>query len=268
MSGTALQTQNQTSVQKKEALNLDKVMSKVEKLLLGGDLAQLSADERLLYYKNLCNTLGLNPLTRPFEYVTFNGKLQLYARKDCTEQLRKIYEISIIDCSMEEKHGCIIAKATAESKCGRKDVDYGAVPLNASKPMENAKAIKVAATQAKRRVTLSICGLGVVDESELDGIKDHKLVNVDPNTGEILDVADKAKPVNASSKDKLIGLLKARLQEAIDLKVSSDLIRPVQSALDNVDAKTEKELTDLGKSLAAGIKIAKDANSVIDIVAE
>ncbi|MFM1889700.1 MAG: hypothetical protein RLZZ565_457, partial [Planctomycetota bacterium] len=60
----------------------------IEQVLISGDLSRLTAEQRNIYYKSVCDSLGLNPLTRPFDYITLNGKLTLYARKDCTDQLR------------------------------------------------------------------------------------------------------------------------------------------------------------------------------------
>ena len=56
---------------------------------------KFSAAERLNYYKAICKALGLNPLSQPFQYITLNGKLTLYARKDATDQLRKMHNVSI-----------------------------------------------------------------------------------------------------------------------------------------------------------------------------
>ena len=41
------------------------------------NLAALSAQDRLAYYRAVCDSLGLNPLTRPFEYLNLQGKLVL-----------------------------------------------------------------------------------------------------------------------------------------------------------------------------------------------
>jgi hypothetical protein len=56
--------------------------SRIEQVLLAGDLSKLNPDERVSYYLKVCDSLGLNPATKPFEYITLNGKLTLYARKD------------------------------------------------------------------------------------------------------------------------------------------------------------------------------------------
>ena len=63
----------------------------MENVLIKGDLSKLTAEERNSYYTAVCKSVGLNPLTKPLEYITLNGKLRLYALKDCTDQLRTIH---------------------------------------------------------------------------------------------------------------------------------------------------------------------------------
>src|SRR5687767_5690820 len=52
----------------------------VERVLVAGDLGKLSPNERAMYYLAVCRSLGIEPLTRPFEYLEVNGRLTLYAR--------------------------------------------------------------------------------------------------------------------------------------------------------------------------------------------
>ena len=49
----------------------------MEKVVIGGDLAGLNAAQRAEYYGAVCRSLGLNQLTKPFEYLDLNGKLRL-----------------------------------------------------------------------------------------------------------------------------------------------------------------------------------------------
>lgn len=141
----------------------------MEKVLLTGDLAALDAGQRLNYYDCVCRALNLMPLTKPFEYIVLNGKLTLYARKDCTEQLRRNYDISIEIISRELVDGVFTVVARAQMPNGRQDESVGAVFLPQSGEAKS-NAIMKAETKAKRRVTLSICGLGMFDESEMDGL--------------------------------------------------------------------------------------------------
>lgn len=142
----------------------------IEKVLVAGDLSSLNADQRVAYYNKTCESLGLNPLTKPFDYITLKGKLQLYARKDATEQLRKINGISITKLETKKEHDIYIVIAHALDKNGRVDASSGAVSLVGLKGDDLANAFMKAETKAKRRVTLSISGLGLLDESELETI--------------------------------------------------------------------------------------------------
>jgi hypothetical protein len=49
----------------------------VEDVLMRGDLSSLTQAQRLEYYNKVCASLGLNPLTRPFDFLTLNGKLTI-----------------------------------------------------------------------------------------------------------------------------------------------------------------------------------------------
>ena len=73
----------------------EEVASVVESVVIQGDLARLQPTERVTYYRTVCESLGLNPLTKPFEYLMLNNRLTLYARKDATDQLRAPRAISV-----------------------------------------------------------------------------------------------------------------------------------------------------------------------------
>lgn len=151
----------------------------LEKALIGGDLATLTTEERIGYYKKTCDSLGLNPLTKPFEYIKLNGKLTLYARKDCTDQLRKLHGVSIDKPDVQQIDNLIIVSISARDSSGRIDSDIGVVKKG---DMQNAaNELMKAVTKAKRRVTLSLCGLGMLDETEVETIpaKDVEFVNED-----------------------------------------------------------------------------------------
>lgn len=142
----------------------------MEKVIAEGDLSKLTSSERVLYYDAICKSLGLNPLTRPFEYIKLNNKLTFYARKDATDQLRDIKKISII--KLETKLIGDIYIVTVYGKCmdGREDIATGAVSIKGLQGDALANAYLKAETKAKRRMTLSISGFGILDESEVDSI--------------------------------------------------------------------------------------------------
>ena len=158
--------------------NIDNMKS-LESVLITGDLESLSAEERLQYYSKICDCLGLNPLTRPFDYLKFNGKTILYARRDCADQLRKLYGIQIKIITQVEDEGILTIHVAAQDKFGRHDEDIGAVNIAGLRGEARANAKMKALTKAKRRVTLSLCGLGILDETEADDIDKNTNVSFD-----------------------------------------------------------------------------------------
>lgn len=157
----------------------------IERVLVQGDLSKLSPEQRVIYYKKVCDSLGLNPYTKPFDYIMLNGKLTLYAKKDATEQLRRLNGISI-----EKLETCVIddlyiVKASAKARDGRTDVSTAAVTIGNLKGDAKANALMKCETKAKRRVTLSISGLGLSDEGEIETIPSAKKVDVS-ECGEII----------------------------------------------------------------------------------
>lgn len=168
--------------------------SVIEQVVMQGDLSKLNPEQRVTYYKKVCESSGLNPFTNPFAYILLNGKLTLYAKKDCTEQLRKINGVSIEGLEDRIVDDLYIVTARARDKTGRMDQSTGAVVIGHLKGEAKANAIMKAETKAKRRVTLSICGMGWTDESEIDSIPNAKPIDVDFNTGEIKGSATIVKP--------------------------------------------------------------------------
>lgn len=142
----------------------------IEHVVVRGDLTYLTPDDRMRYYDAVCTSMGLNPLTQPFAYIQLNGKLMLYAKKDCTEQLRRLHGVSVTDLDARVDGDLYIVTAKGRDKTGRTDASQGAVSLKGLTGEGKANAIMKAETKAKRRLTLSICGLGMLDETETETI--------------------------------------------------------------------------------------------------
>jgi hypothetical protein len=148
----------------------------VEKVVIGGDLSALNAAQRAEYYAAVCRSLGLNQLTKPFEYLNLNGKLRLYALRDCADQLRRLHGISIYITNREQMSDIYVVTARAKDRQGREDESTGAVTVGNLKGDALANALMKAETKAKRRVTLSIAGLGWLDETEVETIPQRRPV--------------------------------------------------------------------------------------------
>jgi len=148
----------------------------IAKVLLGGDLAQLTSPQKISYYRSVCDSLGLNPLTKPFEYIRLSGREVLYATRNCTDQLRHQHAISVTITAREIVEDCYVVTARASFPNGRHDESIGAVPIAGLKGESRSNAMMKAETKSKRRVTLSLVGLSTLDESEIDSIPGAQVV--------------------------------------------------------------------------------------------
>lgn len=153
-----------------QAVNSEDAGAALARVILEGDLSRLSPEQKVTHYNATCQSLGVNPLTRPLEYIRLNGKEVLYARKDCTDQLRALRKVTVTVVDRVIVDGLCIVTARASMPDGRADEEIGAVPLGNLAGEARANAIMKAMTKAKRRVTLSICGLGFLDETEVADI--------------------------------------------------------------------------------------------------
>ncbi len=141
-----------------------------EQVVIKGDLSKLTETDRMSYYSAVCNSLGLNPLTRPFEYISLNGKLTLYATRAAGDQLRAIRGITITNLDPRQIGELFVVTATGRDRTGREDASTGAVSTAGLRGEALANAMMKAETKAKRRLTLSLAGLGWTDETEVDAI--------------------------------------------------------------------------------------------------
>lgn len=151
----------------------------IERVLLSGDLTPLKPEERVLYYHHVCEGVGLNPYSNPLAYIVLNGKLVLYAKKDATDQIRNKRKISCQIMSRDQKGDLYTVVARATDPTGRFDESSGVVALSRLQGDALANAFMKAETKAKRRATLSLSGLSLLDETEIESIKGAVRVNYD-----------------------------------------------------------------------------------------
>lgn len=210
----------------------------MEGLVLKGDLATLSPGERLEYYARVCESLGLNPLTQPFGYIELDGKLTLYARREATEQLRKLHGVSCLIKSQERHDDVYIVTVETTDSAGRRDFATGVVDIKNRSGKDLANAMMRAETKAKRRATLSIVGLGMLDDAERDTLSDAVVNQVDMSTGEIIGSSDEAHHkgvIDVRSPQKERKELAPRdLQDALKSKAEKYKIGHVPDDLDYI----------------------------------
>jgi hypothetical protein len=152
--------------------NQDQQASIANQLILQGDLSKLSANDKVRYYNGYCERMGLDPFTKPFDILRLNGKEVLYCTRSGTQQLNKLHKVSHLITSRDTnaEAGVYIVTSKASLPDGRCTESIGAVNIAGLKGEAYANAIMKAETKAKRRATLDLLGLGVLDESEAETI--------------------------------------------------------------------------------------------------
>jgi hypothetical protein len=111
----------------------------------------------------------------------------------------------------------LVVTARATMPDGRVDESIGALPIDKLQGEARANALMKCETKAKRRVTLSICGLGMLDESEIEGAQatdNGGSLHLSPHSGpgENPDAA----PKESSSYGKCMADLAVMDREAFD----------------------------------------------------
>lgn len=149
----------------------DNMAALFNKLVLQADLSQLSEPELVQYYHAVCNRAGLDPMTKPFEVLTLQGRKTLYATKTAAAQLTAIHGVSvnIVD---KGKLGddTYYAQARVTKKDGSTVDDMGVVSIVNARGEGLSNAMMKAVTKAKRRAILSAFGIGLNDESEMEDL--------------------------------------------------------------------------------------------------
>jgi hypothetical protein len=252
-------------VMQRNNLQRDEIL---EKVMLNSDLSGLSPLEKVMHIKRVCESLGLNPLTNPLQLTKFDGKEILYCRKDGTEQLRKNHKVSITSMtSVLLDGGLYVVTASASLPDGRQDSSTGAVVIKGLNGNVLANAMMKCETKAKRRVTLSICGLGFMDESEVESLpmaQNKKTYQV-------------ATPVSVLPQKQEMDdpkLIFSNLLKEIEDAITLDTLKEIVTKLNQYNWKSQSVL--LGQLIDAKDKrkkhledeMVKDFNTEIDALGE
>ncbi len=144
----------------------------MEQVLARGDLSRLTDVERTQWYNARCEAAGLDPRCQPFDYITLQGKLVLYAKKSATDQLSGIHQIKleILSKNLDTQTGIYSVDCRATFPSGRFVEDTGVVFVQGLKGNDLANALMKGITKAKRRAILSAVGLGMLDETEVEDL--------------------------------------------------------------------------------------------------
>ena len=265
------------ALQPETAIKITKIaegfkVSPVEAVMIGGDLAVLSSEQRFNYYLDVCRSLRLNPLTQPFGYISLDGEMKLYAKKDCAEQLRKLNGIGVTDMKREfdEATGILTVEVKGLDKWGKVDIASGSLfmkkvvwdnkvrkeyPLT-GQDLANAKM--KCETKAKRRLALSMSGLSMPDESEVIDIQGVKILEAQEKETE-----KALKKVEALAPAIPVQAVSAPKPQAAPVQSE----RPMDKVITSLPEKTKALLREAGydtlsKAFAAYKQVAGDVDAL------
>lgn len=157
----------------------------ISNLILNGDLSKLTQIQKVQYYTTYCSRLGLDPATQPFKLLKLNGREVLYCDRSGTQQLSNKNKVSHAISAREIVNECYVVTAKASTPDGRSTESIGAVNISGYKGDMLCNAMMKAETKAKRRATLDLLGLGILDESEIETIPNAKSIAIDVEHKEV-----------------------------------------------------------------------------------
>ena len=205
-----------TKMTKQESIQFDETI--ISSIVINGDISKLSPQQKVDYYRQFCERLGLDPLSQPFKLLRLNGKEILYCDRTGAQQLNKIHGVSHEIKARETVSGCYVVTAQASTPDGRHTESIGAVTIDNMKGDALCNAMMKAETKAKRRATLDLLGLGILDETETETITNAFKVDAPAAT------AAKQEPAQAPK----VNAFKRKYDSATDIAAVLDEAKEVK----------------------------------------
>lgn len=164
---------NVISMPKGEVAAIDPAI--IESIVTKGDLSGLNQVQKVQYYNYRCKQIGLDPSAKPFDLLNLSGKQVLYANAGATQQLCNLHKLSTQITNKERVDDIYVVSVRVTGADGRSSENQGAVSIGNLKGDALANAVLKCTTKAIRRSVLAHCGLGMLDETEVETIPNaHK----------------------------------------------------------------------------------------------
>ena len=164
---------NVISMPKGEVAAIDPAI--IESIVTKGDLSGLNQVQKVQYYNYRCKQIGLDPSAKPFDLLNLSGKQVLYANAGATQQLCNLHKLSTQITNKERVDDIYVVSVRVTGADGRSSENQGAVSIGNLRGDALANAVLKCTTKAIRRSVLAHCGLGMLDETEVETIPNaHK----------------------------------------------------------------------------------------------
>src|SRR3954469_3098209 len=118
---------SKTTIQNSASTELSTNSDIISSIVINGDLSKLAPDQKVAYYRQFCERLGLDPLSQPFKLLRLNGREVLYCDRTGAQQLNKLHGVSHEIKARETVSGCYVVTAQASTPDGRHTESIGAV---------------------------------------------------------------------------------------------------------------------------------------------
>ena len=178
-----------------------------EALIINGDLSKLHPSDKVVYYKGYCERIGLDPFTKPFDLLRLQGREILYLNRSGSAQLSRMHSISHAITSRTLHKDAEIYEVTARATLpdGRYTESLSAVSVAGLKGDPYCNALMKAETKAKRRSTIDLIGLGILDESEITTIANSEKVefSIEEAKAEVVPVEEEKPETYLEEFDKV-----------------------------------------------------------------
>ncbi len=220
------------------SINESQAAALFETLVVNGDLSAMSQEQRIQYYKLVCERVGLDPYQKPFDLIKLSGKLTLYANKTCTAQLTSIRGLRVAIVAREVIGDQYVVTARCETPTGSYSEDIGAVTIGGMRGDAASNAMKKAATQAKRRAILSACGLGMLDEEEVTQVQGAERIELPP-----------IKPPTTPEQDEAISEWLAAIDAATGAEELTAIVMEMKTLDDNIKSAIRDYVAQRAKEL-------------------
>ena len=220
------------------SINESQAAALFETLVVNGDLSAMSQEQRIQYYKLVCERVGLDPYQKPFDLIKLSGKLTLYANKTCTAQLTAIRGLRVAIVAREVIGDQYVVTARCETPTGSYSEDIGAVTIGGMRGDAASNAMKKAATQAKRRAILSACGLGMLDEEEVTQVQGAERIELPP-----------IKPATTPEQDEAISEWLAAIDAATGAEELTAIVMEMKTLDDNIKSAIRDYVAQRAKEL-------------------
>ncbi len=221
----------------------------LESLVLRGDISGLTADQKVQHYLGMCRILGLDAATQPLAYLRLSGKEVLYVTRGATDRLAAMHGLNreIIDGPrVMDLAGTKLVYAVCRATLpgGRYETATATVPLT-----DPVNVLMKAETKAKRRATLAILGLGLLDETEVDSIPGAQTVEPAP-ARPLVDLAHALSAIDEAETCEATVTAYRAAQDSLRRVVSLDAPEAAEPLASLLAAAVER-MTALGLSLPA-----------------